>query len=71
MPRTERQEQAYEFIKAYKAKHGYLPTVREIQEWLGNASPGSTQELLTRTPGLERVQIGKDTWRWDVVDNGD
>lgn len=62
---TERQEQITEYIRAYKAQHGYLPNVREVAEWI-SASVAVTHKAMSEHPGLERVQIGKSTWRWDI-----
>ena len=38
-PPTERQRMVYDFIKAYKHKHGYCPSIREMNAGTGIKSP--------------------------------
>ena len=38
---TQRQREVYEFVVSYVDSHGYPPTVREIGEAVGLASPST------------------------------
>jgi SOS-response transcriptional repressor LexA len=38
---TERQRQIFDFLMSYVERHGYPPTVREIGEAVGLASPST------------------------------
>ncbi len=40
---TKKQEEVFNFIKKYSAKHGYPPSVREICKALGLSSPATVQ----------------------------
>lgn len=62
---TEDEEQVLEFIEVYKKQNKYLPNVREIATWLDN-SVGQAHRILTAHPHLQRIQIGHDTWRYDI-----
>ena len=43
---TKRQQEIFDFIKRYSAKHGYPPTVRELSRMLGLRSTATTQQHL-------------------------
>lgn len=71
---SERHEQIREFILKFKIEHpyrtpqtGYLPTVREIADWL-DISPTVTHKELRRCPGVSTINIGSGTERYDIVD---
>ena len=49
---TQRQREIYEFVVRYAAEHGYPPTVREIGEEVGLASPSTVHAHLAN---LERA----------------
>jgi repressor LexA len=49
---TQRQQEVYEFVVAYADEHGYPPTVREIGEAVGLASPSTVHAHLAN---LERA----------------
>ena len=49
---TERQQEIYEFVVEYVDGHGYPPTVREIGERVGLASPSTVHAHLAN---LERA----------------
>jgi repressor LexA len=53
---TDRQKQIWEFLKAYVDEHGYPPTVREIGEAVGLASPSTVHAHLAN---LERAGLLK------------
>src|SRR5215218_250702 len=43
---SKRQQEIYDFVVSYAAKHGYPPTVREIGEEVGLASPSTVHAHL-------------------------
>ena len=49
---TQRQREVYEFVVSYTDSHGYPPTVREIGEAVGLASPSTVHAHLAN---LERA----------------
>ncbi|MGH2996583.1 MAG: helix-turn-helix domain-containing protein, partial [Gaiellaceae bacterium] len=49
---TQRQREVYEFVVRYADAHGYPPTVREIGEAVGLASPSTVHAHLAN---LERA----------------
>ena len=49
---TQRQQEIYEYVTAYVDRHGYPPTVREIGEAVGLASPSTVHAHLAN---LERA----------------
>ena len=51
---TERQQQIWEFLVRYAERHGYPPTVREIGEAVGLASPSTVHAHLAN---LERAGL--------------
>ena len=51
---SKRQQEIYDFVVSYAAKHGYPPTVREIGEEVGLASPSTVHAHLAN---LERVGL--------------
>ncbi|WP_213505430.1 MarR family transcriptional regulator [Paenibacillus faecis] len=70
-PLTRRQAEALEFIKAFLAKNGYPPTVREIAEHMGYHSSSTAFQLLEQLvrkgfvtkgagPRMLRVVSGKE-----------
>ena len=42
---SKRQQEIYDFVVRYAAKHGYPPTVREIGEAVGLASPSRARQV--------------------------
>jgi len=51
---TKRQQEIFEFIKRYSARHGYPPTVRDIGKAIGLTSPSTVHAHLTN---LEKVGL--------------
>src|SRR4051794_8504873 len=51
---TRRQQEIFEFIKKYSAKHGYPPTVRDIGKAVGLASSSTVHAHLAN---LEKVGL--------------
>src|SRR4051794_2275942 len=51
---TKRQQEIFEFIKKYSAKHGYPPTVRDIGKAVGLASSSTVHAHLAN---LEKVGL--------------
>ena len=51
---TKRQQEIFEFIKRYSARHGYPPTVRDIGRAIGLTSPSTVHAHLTN---LEKVGL--------------
>ena len=51
---TQRQQEVYEFVVSYVDSHGYPPTVREIGEAVGLASPSTVHAHLAN---LERAGL--------------
>src|SRR3954462_6662965 len=49
---TKRQQEIFDFIKRYSAKHGYPPTVRDIGKAVGLASSSTVNGHLTRLKKL-------------------
>lgn len=45
---TDRQKQVYDFLKTFLGKHGYPPTIREIQRHFGLASTKGVKDHLDR-----------------------
>lgn len=73
--RDEHHEQIRECIRMYKQGKapeqegiGWLPSVREVGEWLNLDSPGYVHALLASCPGIERVPTGRgpNQVRWDL-----
>lgn len=53
---TKRQEQITQYIKEFKAEHGFPPTIREIGQAVGLSSPATTH---THLKNLEKLGIIK------------
>ena len=53
---TKRQQEIFEFIKKYSAKHGYPPTVRDIGKAIGLGSPSTVHAHLHN---LEKLGVLK------------
>src|ERR671934_1869376 len=53
---TKRQQEIFDFIKRYSARHGYPPTVRDIGKAIGLTSPSTVH---THLHNLERIGILK------------
>ena len=55
---TDRARQVYDFVRAYTARHGYAPKLREIADHLGIASRGVVHRYLRalKAEGLIRVE---------------
>jgi len=51
---TKRQQEIFDFIKKYSAKHGYPPTVRDIGKAVGLASSSTVHAHLAN---LEKVGL--------------
>ena len=49
---TKRQQEIFDFIKRYSAKHGYPPTVRDIGKAIGLGSPSTVHAHLTNLEKL-------------------
>ena len=56
---TNRQDEILEFIKKYKAKHGYPPTIREICKYLNLKSPATVHTHLNNL--VAKGYIKKDS----------
>jgi len=54
MDLTKRQQEIFDFIKRYSARHGYPPTVRDIGKAVGLASSSTVHQHLAN---LERVGL--------------
>jgi repressor LexA len=54
MDLTKRQQEIFDFIKRYSAKHGYPPTVRDIGKAVGLASSSTVHAHLSN---LERIGL--------------
>src|SRR6202045_4865800 len=52
MDLTKRQQEIFDFIKRYSARHGYPPTVRDIGKAVGLASSSTVHQHLAN---LERI----------------
>jgi repressor LexA len=53
---TKRQQEIFDFIKRYSARHGYPPTVRDIGKAIGLGSPSTVHAHLTN---LEKLGLLK------------
>src|SRR5665213_700484 len=53
---TKRQQEIFDFIKRYSARHGYPPTVRDIGKAVGLASSSTVHQHLAN---LERIGLLK------------
>jgi repressor LexA len=53
---TKRQQEIFDFIKRYSARHGYPPTVRDIGKAIGLTSPSTVH---THLHNLEKIGILK------------
>lgn len=56
---TERQTEVLDYIREYKADHGYSPSVRDIGDGIGITSPNGVMchiRSLIRKGALERVE---------------
>ena len=51
---TKRQQEIFDFIKRYSAKHGYPPTVRDIGKAIGLGSPSTVHAHLSN---LEKLGV--------------
>jgi repressor LexA len=73
MSLTDRQQQTYDFLRAYKTRHGVAPKLREIAEHLGIRSRGTVHRYLSalvdagliaieadRARGIELIGEGQD-----------
>jgi repressor LexA len=77
---TKRQQEIFDFIKRYTAKHGYPPTVRDIGKAIGLGSPSTVHAhlanlekigLLRRDPSKPRaLELLRDTARKAVAPAG-
>ena len=80
MDLTKRQQEIFDFIKRYSAKHGYPPTVRDIGKAIGLGSPSTVHAhlanlekigLLRRDPSKPRaLELLRDTARKAVAPAG-
>src|SRR5207248_3169653 len=62
---TQRQREIWEFIVGYVDGHGYPPTVREIGEAVGLASPSTVHAHLANLESAVRLQ--SDARNGDIV----
>src|SRR3954451_20625602 len=53
---TKRQQEIFDFIKRYSAKHGYPPTVREIGKAVGLASSSTVHAHLANLESLGMIR---------------
>ena len=53
---TKRQQEIFDFIKRYSARHGYPPTVRDIGKAIGLTSPSTVH---THLHNLEKIGMLK------------
>ena len=77
---TKRQQEIFDFIKRYSAKHGYPPTVRDIGKAIGLGSPSTVHAhlsnleklgLLRRDPSKPRaLELLRETARKAVRPRG-
>ena len=77
---TKRQQEIFDFIKRYSAKHGYPPTVRDIGKAIGLGSPSTVHAhlanleklgLLRRDPSKPRaLELLRETARKAVAPSG-
>jgi repressor LexA len=77
---TKRQQEIFDFIKRYSAKHGYPPTVRDIGKAIGLTSSSTVHThlsnlekigLLRRDPSKPRaLELLKDTAKKAVAPQG-
>jgi repressor LexA len=77
---TKRQQEIFDFIKRYSAKHGYPPTVRDIGKAIGLGSPSTVHAhlanleklgLLRRDPSKPRaLELLRETARKAVGPSG-
>jgi repressor LexA len=77
---TKRQQEIFEFIKRYSAKHGYPPTVRDIGKAIGLGSPSTVHAhlhnleklgVLKRDPSKPRaLELLRETARKAVAPSG-
>jgi repressor LexA len=77
---TKRQQEIFDFIKRYSARHGYPPTVRDIGKAIGLGSPSTVHThlanlekigLLRRDPSKPRaLELLRDTARKAVAPSG-
>src|SRR6266550_5602222 len=49
---TKRQQEIFDFVKRYSAKHGYPPTVRDIGKAIGLGSPSTVHAHLSNLEKL-------------------
>ncbi|HKP88384.1 MAG TPA: transcriptional repressor LexA [Thermoleophilaceae bacterium] len=77
---TKRQQEIFDFIKRYSAKHGYPPTVRDIGKAIGLGSPSTVHAhlhnleklgVLKRDPSKPRaLELLRETARKAVAPSG-
>jgi repressor LexA len=77
---TKRQQEIFDFIKRYSAKHGYPPTVRDIGKAIGLGSPSTVHAhlanleklgILRRDPAKPRaLELLRETARKAVSPSG-
>jgi repressor LexA len=77
---TKRQQEIFDFIKRYSAKHGYPPTVRDIGKAIGLGSPSTVHAhlhnleklgVLKRDPSKPRaIEFVRETARKAVGPSG-
>ncbi len=60
---TDRGRQVYDFIRAYVARHGFPPKLREIAEHLGIASRGTVHRYLRDLESEGLIEIESDQAR--------
>ena len=62
-PLTKKQSEVLDYLKKYKAEHGYPPSVREIGSALGLSSPATVQAHLNRLKAAGVIKNSSNKFR--------
>ena len=62
-PLTKQQRKVLDFLHSYRAEHGVIPTVREIQKHMGHKSHSPAQRWLMILEKKGYLEKGKAAWR--------
>ena len=62
-PLTKKQSEELDYLKKYKAEHGYPPSVREIGSALGLSSPATVQAHLNRLKAAGVIKNSSNKFR--------
>ena len=60
---TKKQTEVLDYLKKYKAEHGYPPSVREIGKALGLSSPATVQAHLNRLKAAGVIKNSENKFR--------